>query len=108
MDKAQLIAQAERAPYGLFPWSQFVAHTEFLWQDTVLVVDAAAWQRQWFELEIINGLALAEWEEQGRPEDFCARWREGYQQEALERVNELLGLTAEIGMLPSLSRPPCR
>ena len=38
----------------------------------------------------------AEWEEQGRPEDFSARWREGYQQEALELVKELLGLAADV------------
>lgn len=95
MNKAQLIAQGQRASHGLFLWSQFVAHTEFLWQDTTLVGDASAWQRQWFELEIVNGLALAEWEEQGRPEDFSARWREGYQQEALGLVNELLGLVAD-------------
>ena len=92
MNKAQLIAQGERASQGLFAWSQFVAYTECLWQDTTWVLDAAAWQRQWFELEILNGLALAEWEEQGRPEDFSARWREGYQREALESVNELLAL----------------
>jgi len=96
VNRAQLIAQAERAPHGLFSWSQFVAHTEFLWQDTALVVDAAAWQRQWFELEIVNGLALAEWDEQGRPEDFSARWREGYQQDALELVSALLGLAADV------------
>ncbi|SFI96638.1 MULTISPECIES: hypothetical protein [unclassified Pseudomonas] len=95
MNKAQLTAQGERASHGLFAWSQFVAHTECLWQDTTLVTDAAAWQRQWFELEIINGLALAEWEEQGRPEDFSARWREGYQQEAFGLVNELLALVAD-------------
>lgn len=96
MNKAQLIAQAQRAPHDLFSWSQFVAHTEFLWQDTALVVDAAAWQRQWFELEIVNGLALAEWDEQGRPEDFSARWREGYQQDAHELVHELLRLAADV------------
>lgn len=95
MNKAQLTAQGERASRGLLAWSQFVAHTECLWQDTALVVDAAAWQRQWFELEIINGLALSEWDEEGRPEDFSARWREGYQQEALELVNELLALVAD-------------
>ena len=92
VNTAELMAQGEKASQGLFLWSQFVARTEFLWHDTTLVMDAASWQRQWFELEIVNGLALSEWEEDGRPNDWSARWREGYQQEAVELVNELLGL----------------
>lgn len=92
MNKAQLITQAEQASQDLFHWSRFVAQTEFLWQDTTRVKDAAAWQRQWFELEIVNGLALAEWEEQGRPEEWTARWREAYQQDAFGLVSELLAL----------------
>lgn len=92
MNKAQLIMQGERAAHTLFCWSRFVADTEFLWQDTTLVADAGAWQRQWFELEIVNGLALSEWEEQGRPDDWSARWCEGYQQEAVELVQGLLAL----------------
>ncbi len=91
-NKAQLIRLAGQASEGLFNWSRFVAHTEFLWHDTTLVTDAAGWQRQWFELEIVNGLALSAWEEDGRPQDWSARWREGYQQEAVELVNELLAL----------------
>ncbi len=92
INKAQLIALGQQAPQGLFGWSDFVAQTEFLWQDTTLIPNAAAWQRQWFELEIINGLALAEWDEAGRPQDWSARWQEVHQQEAGELVQALLKL----------------
>lgn len=92
MHATQLIAQGQKASQALFLWNQFVADTEFLWQDTALVTDADAWQQQWFELEIINGLALAAWEEQGKPQDWAACWREGYQQEASELAHELLRL----------------
>ncbi|MBD8162200.1 hypothetical protein [Erwinia persicina] len=94
VNKAQLIELAERASEDLFAWASFVAHTEFLWQDSALVTDADAWQSLWFELEIVNGLALAEWEEQGRPADWSASWRENYQQDARELAAELLALTA--------------
>ncbi|GFM88851.1 hypothetical protein PSCICO_42500 [Pseudomonas cichorii] len=93
-NKAQLIEQAKQASETLFAWASFVAHTEFLWQDSTLVTDAEAWQSLWFELEILNGLALAEWEEQGRPADWSATWRETYQQDARELAAELLTLTA--------------
>lgn len=93
VNKAQLKELSERASDDLFAWSSFVARTEFLWQDETLVSDAEAWQSLWFELEIVNGLALAEWEEQGRPADWSAVWCENYQQDARELVAELMALT---------------
>ena len=72
----------------------FVARTEFLWQDTALIPDGEAWQRQWFELEILNGVALAEREEQDRADDWSAPWRATYQQDAFQLVTELVALAA--------------
>lgn len=94
VNKAQLIEQGERASEDVFAWASFVAETEFLWQNSDLVPDADAWQSLWFELEIVNGLALAEWDEQGRPADWSTTWRENYQQDARELAAELLALLA--------------
>ncbi len=94
LNKKALIALAECAAEDGFNFANFVAQTEFLWQDSALVMDADAWQRQWFELEIVNGLALAEWDEQGRPDGGSASWGENYQQDARELVAGLLALTA--------------
>ena len=85
-------ALAERASEDLFAWSAFVAQTEFLWQDTALVQDPVAWQRLWFELEIINGLALAQWEDQGRPDDWSCCWNKDYRQEAAALASELVAM----------------
>ncbi|MBX8609510.1 hypothetical protein K5D65_20180 [Pseudomonas cichorii] len=93
-DKTQLMRQAERASEDLFAWADFVTQTEFLWQDNTLIEDAEAWQSLWFELEILNGLALAEWEEQGRPADWSAAWHNAYQQDARELAAELMALIA--------------
>ncbi|WP_278938757.1 MULTISPECIES: hypothetical protein [Pseudomonas] len=87
-------AVAERASDDLFAWSSFVAQTEFLWQNTALVEDGDAWQRVWFELEILNGLALAEWDDQGRPDDWSNNWAAGYRQEAAALTTELVSLLA--------------
>lgn len=94
VNKAQLIELGERASEDVFSWASFVAQTEFLCQDSALVPDADAWQSLWFELEIVNGLALAEWDEQGRPADWSATWCENYQQDARELATELLALLA--------------
>ena len=87
-----LIALAQEAPQDLMRWSSFVARTEFVWQDTTLVSDAEGWQSLWFEMEIVNGLALAEWEEDGSPQDWSCRWREGYEQDARGLIEPLLQL----------------
>lgn len=81
-----------QASENLFCWARFVADSELLWQDSALVSDTDAWQRLWFELEIVNGLALAEWDEEGCPAEGLASWRENYQQEARALANELLAL----------------
>ncbi|AQL35329.1 hypothetical protein [Pseudomonas syringae] len=92
--RTQLNNLAKQAPQDHRFWAAFVAHTEFLWQDTALIPDGVAWQRQWFELEILNALALAEWEEQGRADDWTAPWRATYQQDAIQLTTELLELVA--------------
>nr|WP_314872324.1 hypothetical protein [uncultured Pseudomonas sp.] len=93
-DRAYWIAQGSRAAESVCTWSAFVAATEFLWQDADLIKDSDAWQALWFELEIVNALALAEWDEQGRPGDWSVRWCEGYQQDAAELARQLLALLA--------------
>ena len=94
-NRAYWLSLGTRASEDVFAWSAFVAQTEFLWQDTCLVPDGAAWQSLWFELEIVNGIALAEWDDQGRPADWSCRWREAYQQEAAILASELLAMMGD-------------
>lgn len=83
---------AQEAPQDLMSWSNFVAQTEFVWQHPTLVIDGEEWQALWFEMEILNALALAEWEEEGFPLDWSHRWSEGYEQDARALVPELIAL----------------
>lgn len=87
-----LVVLAQEAPQDLMSWSRFVAQTEFVWQNPNLISDAEGWQTLWFEMEIVNALALAEWEEGGSPPDWSYHWREGYQHDAQGLIAELLQL----------------
>ncbi|HFS3751122.1 TPA: hypothetical protein ACHYZR_004992, partial [Escherichia coli] len=49
-----------------------------------------SYQQIWFELEIINALALSEWESAGRPENWQTRWKLAYKQDASHVMAELL------------------
>ncbi|MFJ4347643.1 hypothetical protein [Pseudomonas sp. NPDC089401] len=83
---------AHEAPQDLMSWSRFVAQTEFVWQHPALVTDGEGWQALWFEMEILNALALAEWEQDGSPQDWSHRWGEGYEQDARALVPEMIAL----------------
>lgn len=43
----------------------------------------------WVEMEIINAFALCEWEELGRPKDFCFVWNTKYKKDAEEILYKL-------------------
>ena len=94
---SQLISHALGAHKDLKSWSGFVALTEFLGQNTALVSDAARWESIWFEMEIVNALALAEWEEDGYPLDWHSRWCDGYQADAQALVSQLFCLIVRCG-----------
>ena len=89
---SELTSLAHFAPDDFKSWSSFVSLTEFVWQDHALVTDAARWQAIWFEMEIVNALALAEWEEQGSLDDWLHQWRAGYQADAQVLVSQLCRL----------------
>ncbi|PZL91951.1 hypothetical protein CKF43_16430 [Pantoea graminicola] len=52
--------------------------------------DKDNYQQIWFELEIVNALALSEWEIEGRPTDWQTRWISDYKQDATELIGKLL------------------
>jgi len=56
-----LSSLANSAHLDLPSWARFIALTEFAWQDRAVVSDAAEWQTLWFDMEIVNALALCDW-----------------------------------------------
>lgn len=75
-------------------FAKFVNYAEGLPQVDELFEDEQNkdnYQQIWFELEIINALALSEWENEGRPTDWQARWESDYKHDASELIAELLG-----------------
>jgi hypothetical protein len=74
-------------------FAKFVSESEELYQVDDLFSDIESKEKYkeiWFELEIINGLALSEWEEQGRPVDWNTQWESSYRSEASDLVNDLI------------------
>ncbi|MBF8726601.1 MULTISPECIES: hypothetical protein [Pseudomonas putida group] len=55
-------------------------------------------------MEILNGLALGHWEDQGRPADWSQCWRDQYQKEALVLVSDLARLLEQLDPSKGYSR----
>lgn len=74
-------------------FARFVSYAEDLPQLNELFEDEHNrdnYQKIWFELEIINALALSEWENEGFPADWQTRWESEYKHDASELMDELL------------------
>lgn len=76
-------------------FARFVNYAEGLSQIEELFKNESSkdhYHQVWFELEIVNALALSEWESDGSPLDWKKRWESEYKQEASELVNQLLDM----------------
>ncbi|MFC0226169.1 hypothetical protein [Serratia aquatilis] len=74
-------------------FAKFVSYAEELAQLNELFEDEKSrvnYQKIWFEMEIINALALSEWESEGRPANWQTRWESDYKRDASELMDELL------------------
>ncbi|MCI2290158.1 hypothetical protein M8R90_08940 [Enterobacter hormaechei] len=76
-------------------FARFVSYAEDLSQLEELFEnnkDKEVYEQIWFELEIINALALSQWETEGYPSDWKKQWESGYKQDATHIMGELLNL----------------
>lgn len=46
----------------------------------------------WFEMEIVNGAALSDWEDAGKPVDWTSSWDAFFKRDATELVDSLASL----------------
>ena len=82
MNLATFERRAERAVDSCLSFARFVADTEFLSDDP-------HYNALWFEAEIVNAVALAEWEVQGRPDDWADEWRPTFKADAIKVTQAL-------------------
>ncbi|WP_147273120.1 hypothetical protein [Billgrantia montanilacus] len=77
------------ALHSFINFAEFVAQTEFL-ADEESEEFKEQYGRAWFEMELVNSLALAEWEQDGCPREWGKIWGEKYKEEAKETLHEFL------------------
>ncbi|CAB3748834.1 hypothetical protein [Paraburkholderia solisilvae] len=95
MNVVEILAQAESAADDHFKYARFVSGAEALQSDARNFTNErmqSEYQACWFELEIVNALALDEWESDGKPDVWLDPWNERYKQDAKELVGKLCSL----------------
>ncbi len=89
MSREYIEKSSETALNGVFSFAKFVAETEFL-ADMMCIEFQEQYHRAWFEMELVNSLALADWEQDGSPREWDKIWNERYKEEAKETLGEFL------------------
>lgn len=95
MSRKYIEANSETALNSIFNFAEFVAETEFF-ADKVDVKLQEQYDRAWFEMELVNSLALAEWEQNGRPKEWGVVWKEKYKNDARETLCEFLAVVKKM------------
>lgn len=75
-------------------FARFAQQVEFLFDGSTDAAALKRYQSAWFEVEILNAVALADWEEHGRPVKWDDEWRRLYQSSAGEAVMVLKNAAA--------------
>ncbi len=79
------------AQESVFAFSEFAERSESFFDDCEQDSDfLRRYRKAWFELEIVNAVALEEWEVDGRPRNWAEKWEAKYKRDASEVVHELL------------------
>ncbi|MCG5076748.1 hypothetical protein [Paraburkholderia tagetis] len=90
MRAVDILERAKTAARDHLAYARFVQESEVLHdngdQDEQ---QKSAYSACWFELEIVNALALSEWESAGNPSDWAAAWNERYKRDAEELIANL-------------------
>jgi hypothetical protein len=86
VNKSEFENLAAHATESVFAFAAFTRQTEDLFSDSQDVNALERYQSVWFELEIVNATALAEWESDGRPLRWDEPWAENFRPDALETL----------------------
>ena len=79
-------AFALKATEDVVAFAKVAQQSENLFGDSPDKDALKRYQSAWFEVEVVNAVALADWEADGRPVSWGDKWRKLYQSSAAEAV----------------------
>lgn len=98
MDVTELLELAKSAADDHIKYACFIKESEVLQGSASIFANEekqAEYQTCWFELEIVNALALDGWESEGKPTNWLDTWNERYKDDAKELIAKLCSLLSQ-------------
>lgn len=96
MNAQEFHQQASSATDSLYTLADFTRCTESLLFDCPNSSALERYRAAWFELEIVNAAALAEWEADGRPKKWDEKWEQIFKGEAIAVIDQMLKVAEEM------------
>lgn len=97
MDLEEFRKEALLAADNVFVFAGFANRSESFFDNVGLdPFFVQRYRKAWFELEIVNAVALEEWESDGRPPDWAAKWLDKYRVDASDVIQELMQVVDEL------------
>ncbi|WP_053076567.1 hypothetical protein [Caenimonas sp. SL110] len=96
MNLQELHRIANSASDSIFAVADFTRFTEHLFSDCTDTVALRNYRAAWFELEIVNATALADWEADGRPKEWLDKWNQVYKAETILVIDHLVEVADEM------------
>lgn len=91
INSQKILTDANNASSNIFLYSSFVSSTEFILNDKNLkIINKDKYKDCWNEMEILNAIALAEWEDDGKPLSWEEKWKAIYQNDAKNLITNFL------------------
>jgi len=100
LHKSDFVELARRATSDLKRFSYFVQLAENYGTHPDLMafnLDAERYEKIWFEMEVVNAIALSEWEIDGKPDEWGDRWASEFQRDAVEVTENLINFLEGLG-----------
>lgn len=94
-----LVMRSERALIDHLHFARYVQYTEQIGEvrkGTLSVANALRYQDAWFQMEIVNALALDAWGSDGSPSDWEAKWCASYRSDAQEVVSQFVVVVSSL------------
>lgn len=88
----EVIIRAQESPNTYSSFAAFVRFVEQAGPISGENFNAETYERAWFQLEILNALALDAWETDGKPADWTENWYANYRTDAVELITEFLNV----------------
>lgn len=96
MNRQEFHRRANLASDSVYAFAEFAKDTEHLFSECSDKAALEIYRATWFELEIVNAVALAEWEADARPRDWGERWHQTFRGEAIKIIDQIVGAAEKI------------